>query len=86
VQGLLVICNSIVELGGIFSHTPMLVRRVRKSDNPQPGVNYVVIEGNHRLYLFTHPYPTIYTYNNCIFDLIVVPFQLLLMIKIGHSS
>ena len=55
-EGLLKLCASIILLGGIFDHSPLLVRRVRPSDNAPPGALYVVIDGNHRLFLFTHPY------------------------------
>ena len=54
--GLLKLCRSILLLGGIFGHSPLLVRRVRPSDNAPSGALWVVIDGNHQLFLFTHPY------------------------------
>ncbi len=54
--GLVALCRSILELGGIFLHSPLLVRRVRPDDDAPPGAQFVVIDGNHRLYLFLNPY------------------------------
>lgn len=56
-EGTQVLAQSITELGGIFHHVPLLVRRVLPSDKAPKGALYIVIDGNHRYYLFTHIYP-----------------------------
>jgi len=48
--------DGIKHLGGVFLHTPLLVRRVRETDQVAPGIKFIVIDRNHRLYVFTHPY------------------------------
>jgi hypothetical protein len=55
--GIETLVDSIIELGGVFHHAPLLVQRVWPSDNAPAGALYVVINGNHRFYLFTYLYP-----------------------------
>ena len=56
-EGLLKLCTSIILLGGIFQHFLLLVCWMWLSNNTPPGTFYVVIDGNHHLFLFTHLYP-----------------------------
>ena len=59
-MGIIKLSTSLLHLGGIFTHSPLLVRHVRPSDKAPPDAQYVVIDGNHRLHLFTHPYPKLF--------------------------
>ena len=54
--GVRTVIIQIAEIGVILKHHAFLIRKVRPSDHAPPGVLYVIIDGNHRYYLFTQ-YP-----------------------------